>query len=165
MESPKENHVPQVKPPDNMWKINVRCQCQKFGSRGWRFGQRLQKKLGYGVALNYWQATITTAEIIANEKGLSTAWERRFQNVIVESSSSKVVELIMNPMDGLHPLKYTILKFKALVGRPRSCSLNLNPRAANGCADTLAKLGHSLHMDEFCTFHDPPPIVGDIQFG
>ena len=147
-------------PPDTSIKINVDGSTRgtpgvsaigglgRSSSRDWLFGFAGRIDRGFAIS----------AEIRVITYGLTSAWNKGFRNVLVESDSSQAIQFICRDMIPPSDLIPAIQECNDLINRNWTFEINYVVREANSCADILARIGHQFTMD-IQDFDIPPPCL------
>ncbi|KAK0603530.1 hypothetical protein LWI29_005964 [Acer saccharum] len=115
-----------------------------------------------GFALNKGSGDVIEAELWGIFEGLNLAWKAGFRKVEVESDSMYAVRLLSNDTPLNHPLFNIISDCKTILQREWTCTLRHTFKECNRTADSLAKLGHLLHLG-MSVFEDPPAQISAVM--
>ncbi|CAI0399605.1 unnamed protein product [Linum tenue] len=85
---------------------------------------------------------VTAAELIAIRDGLSLVWVFGYRQVVVESDSLVVVQLIRNADTRFHPLAGVIEGWRQYIDKDWRCKLAHIPRGRNSLVDGMARMAH-----------------------
>ncbi|KAK9939279.1 hypothetical protein M0R45_015979 [Rubus argutus] len=124
-----KNHHP--KPPRHMAYL-----CWRFPTKDWH-------KLNVDGSLH-------------KDLGMDLAWNCGYRSLEIEMDSLVAVQLVLSPIDNIHPLFSLVANCQDLLERDRHVILTHVYRECNSVADMLASLGHC--FDHGCRiFTSPPP--------
>lgn len=129
-------------PLGNIIKVNV--DGSSLGNHGPAgFGGLIRNNAGEwicGFSGSCGYADNLTAEVHAIKHGVELAWDKGFKDVILESDSKCVLDLLTTP-NNLHSLFPLLAHITSLLDRSWNVKLQHSHREGNECANWLAKTG------------------------
>ena len=114
-----------------------------------------------GFSLRKGSGSVLEAELWGMFEGLSMAWNSGHRNIIVETDSLSIVQLLAKTPDPLHPLFSIIQSCNKLIYADWNCNVVHAFREGNNLADGLARMGHNLELG-LHLFEEIPIGIKDI---
>ena len=114
-----------------------------------------------GFVLNKGTGSALEAEVWGLFEGLKLAWMKGFRNLVVETDSKTVCQLMDKSTNTNHPLFGIIQGCKFLLAGDWVCSVKHVFRESNMLGDGLAKMGAAMDLG-VRYFEEPPLCVADI---
>ncbi|KAK2661127.1 hypothetical protein Ddye_007660 [Dipteronia dyeriana] len=103
------------------------------------------------------------AELWGMLEGLNMAWNDGFKNVVAETDSSCVAQLLNTETSPNHPPFSLIQSCREIINKDWRCVVQHNNSEGNSTADGLAYLGHKMEIG-LRFFDNPPVTIRDIFY-
>lgn len=148
----------QWNPPPNGW-VKLNCDGARTDGEG-RAGcggvvRNDSGKFCFAFSCNLGECSVLASELWAILYGARLAWERGFQNIIIESDSLLAINLLKNGCSSRHPCYALVHQIMQVIGGVPTIRSHHILREANQVADLLAKNG--LFLDVRCRLFDSMP--------
>ncbi|KAK9921201.1 hypothetical protein M0R45_029722 [Rubus argutus] len=109
-----------------------------------------------GFVANLGSGQVLEAELWGLIKSMDLAWNCGYRSLEIEMDSLVAVQLVLSPVDNIHPLFSLVANCQDLLERDWNVILTHVYRECNSVADMMASLGHC--FDHGCRiFTSPPP--------
>ncbi|OMO65780.1 reverse transcriptase [Corchorus capsularis] len=111
-----------------------------------------------GFSQSVGECSIDLAELWGILQGLSLAWSRGFNDIVVESDSATSVDMIKKGVNKNHPHFCIIAAIQDYLSKEWTCQLHYIPREKNFVADWMAKNSSDRH-EGIMIYNTPPAGV------
>ena len=149
-----------IPPPEGWVKLNVDGSCDNnLGviTSGGVLRDHLKNWLT-GFVLHKGRGNALEAELWGLFEGLTLAWSSGYQNVLVETDSLCMVQLLAKDIPVNHPLFSIASGCSALINLDWRCLISHVYREGNRVADGMARLGYGMEPG-LQIFEAPPPDI------
>lgn len=149
-----------IPPPTGMVKLNIASSLKvlkQLATAGGIFRDHNGNWLE-GFSIKFVISEILQAKMFAVREGLRLAVEKGLTDIIVETDSKEVVQLIHHADASSHPLAASVLYCRHLLDSCHSCTIQYVLPEGNSCAEFMENLG-DVHDHGFVSYSNPPPGI------
>ncbi|KAL5741678.1 hypothetical protein ACOSP7_028410 [Xanthoceras sorbifolium] len=107
--------------------------------------------------------TISEAELWGIFKSLQAVWQARLRQVVLETDSLTVAQLLENNINDNHPLFSLISSYKNICLRQWFSIIKHVFKDSNRVVDDMASLGKDIPIGIYFFVDPPPQILGLLQ--
>ncbi|KAF7843708.1 putative ribonuclease H protein At1g65750 family [Senna tora] len=151
------------KPPIGWWKVNVDAACLPncFAMRCGGIIRDSDGRFVKGFTSNLGMCFVLQAELWGVSHGLEVAWSLGAKNLIVESDSVTVVDLVRKGHSELHPNGALLERINHWIMKEWDVKVSHVFREANSAADWISK-NPLVDSFDLVLLEDPPQCLSDI---